>query len=213
MNRRSLHMIGLVAMAAGLLAVAPAQAQYYGAGYGRQPPPLYPYEVQPNQPYAVQVAPNTYVIRRPSPDGGCGDDCGRRRSRIRHAERSERPHKRNDPALIEELRRRHAAKPDVVNTTQIVRDPPVVVETKRIVDDPPRIVERRHYVDDAAQASARRKQAVTIDTRDLRARSGDDNKKRVIQAEAEITILGPDRMSIRLFRKRSHGGRASARAE
>ena len=37
-----------------------------------------------------------------------------------------------------------------------------------------------------------------------------DNVKRVINAEAEITILGPDRMSIRLFRK---GSKANARAD
>jgi hypothetical protein len=31
-------------------------------------------------------------------------------------------------------------------------------------------------------------------------------EKRVIHADAEITILGPDRMNIRLYRKRGHGG-------
>jgi hypothetical protein len=34
---------------------------------------------------------------------------------------------------------------------------------------------------------------------------------RVIHAEAEVTIIGPDRMSIRLFRKR--GGNANAKAD
>ena len=40
----------------------------------------------------------------------------------------------------------------------------------------------------------------------------DDGKKRVISADAEITILGPDRMSIRLFRK-SGSAKANAKAE
>jgi hypothetical protein len=35
-------------------------------------------------------------------------------------------------------------------------------------------------------------------------------ERRVIRAEAEVTILGPDRMSIRLFRKQN--GRAKAEA-
>jgi len=39
-----------------------------------------------------------------------------------------------------------------------------------------------------------------------------ESKTRVIQADAEITIHGSDRMSIRLFRKGS-GGKANARAE
>ena len=38
-------------------------------------------------------------------------------------------------------------------------------------------------------------------------------EKRVIRAEAEVTILGPDRMSIRLFRKRKGGADAKAEAE
>ena len=41
-----------------------------------------------------------------------------------------------------------------------------------------------------------------------------DGKARVIRAEAEITILGPDRMSIRLFRKRRGGdGEPEAKAQ
>ena len=40
----------------------------------------------------------------------------------------------------------------------------------------------------------------------------DINKKRVTQADAEVTILGPDRMSIRLFRM-GQGPKANARAD
>ena len=34
-----------------------------------------------------------------------------------------------------------------------------------------------------------------------RRRARESGKQRVIRAEAEVTILGPDRMNIRLFRK------------
>jgi hypothetical protein len=40
-----------------------------------------------------------------------------------------------------------------------------------------------------------------------------DKKARIIRAEAEVTILGPDRMSIRLFRKGGRGADAKASAE
>ena len=35
-------------------------------GASAQPAPLYPYELQPGQSYAVEVAPRTYVIHRPA---------------------------------------------------------------------------------------------------------------------------------------------------
>jgi hypothetical protein len=211
MNNRSRYILVLAAMAAGALP-ATARAQYYGAAYSRQPPPLYPYELQSNQPYAVQVAPNTYVIKRPAESRADFDD--RPVARSRRVAKSVRPHKRNDPALIEELQRRRSGKNDVINTQRIVRDPPVVIETRRVVDDPPRIVERRHYVDDTAPAPVRRKQAMVTEERDAGKPGGrDDNKKRVIRAEAEVTILGPDRMTIRLFRKRSRGGDTTVRVE
>jgi hypothetical protein len=38
-----------------------------------------------------------------------------------------------------------------------------------------------------------------------------DGRKRVIAADAEVTIFGPDRISIRLFRK-GQGPRATARS-
>ena len=129
-------------------------------------------------------------------------------ARERSARRFDRPHKPANRALIEELRQRSQSNGTVVNTTKIVRDPPVVVETKRYVDDPPRVIVRRHVVDDAPVRS-RRRQAIVND-RDIgkRANRG-DSKQRVIQANAEITILGPDRMSIGLFRKR-HGPKLPA---
>ena len=75
----------------------------------------------------------------------------------------------------------------VINTRKVVYDSPVVVETRRVVDDPPRVSERHHKVRDGG-------------------------KKRVIKADAEITILGDDRMNIRLFRK-GQRSKANAQAE
>jgi hypothetical protein len=204
-------------LAAGLLPMTAAQAQYYGAS---SQPPLYPYDAQSTQPYAIQVAPNTYVIQRPAEQqrnypyvrGGRGDVAVPKPGRV--------DRKPVDHALIDELRKRHSksqqakneqantepavrqpAGRGVINTTKIVRHAPVVRETRRYVDDPPRIIERHQVVDDDTGAV------------EPRQRSGrDDNKKRVISADAEVTILGPDRMSIRLFRK-GQGPKANARAE
>lgn len=210
MSNLTRQFVMLAAVAAALLPAAAARAQYYGSAPA-QPAPLYPYEPQP---YAVQVAPNTYVIKRP----GSRDYpyAGRRAARSEQRRPAgDRPRKRNDRALIEELQRRQTAKREVVNTVKVVRHPPVVIETRRVVDDPPRVVERRHYVDDApAAAPSRRKQAVVIDERPAGKRGArDDKTPRVIRAEAEVTIIGPDRMSIRLFRKSSRRGDAKASAD
>jgi hypothetical protein len=177
--------------------------------------------VQPAQPYAVEVAPGTYVINRPAAHATQRED---------RAERaSGRAATRNDPRLIEELRQRHArkseaarrgedapVKKDVINTRRIVRHKPVVIETTRVVDDPPKVIVRKRYVDDTPTASIpRHKQTAAVEKREPlkpeALRSG-DGKKRVIEADAEVTILGPDRMSIRLFRKR-RGAEAKASVE
>lgn len=80
-----------------------------------------------------------------------------------------------------------------------VRFAPAVVETKRYLDDPMHVIERRHAVEDERTRSFHEQPA----TEDIARSPGRDNgKKRVIPAEAEITILGPDNMNIRLFRKR-----------
>ena len=63
-------------------------------------------------------------------------------------------------------------------------------------------VGRRHVVEDVPVSSRRKPAAI----------AAADSKKRVIKADAEITILGPDRMSIRLFRK-GQGPKAGALAE
>jgi hypothetical protein len=228
MTNHSRNFAALAVYAASLLPMTAAQAQYYGAP---PPPPLYPYAVQNSygvqsaQPYAVQIAPDTYVIQRPAASRSYPYVRSRQASPAPapSAPRFDRPHRPVDRALVEELRKRAQAKQDakdsqasrtpnqrgVINTTKIVRDPPVVVETQRVVDDPPRVIERHIIEGDPAALPG---QPLIIENGDSGRRpSRDDGKQRVIQADAEVTILGPDRMSIRLFRK-GHGSKANARA-
>jgi hypothetical protein len=177
MNNHSRTLTALAVVAACLLPTAAAQAQYDG-GYA-QPAPLYPYAVknsygvQADQPYAVEVAPNTYVIQRGTPARAHPYAGGPRASN--------QAHKPADRGLIEELRNRGQSKGTVINTTKIVR---------------------RHIAEDAPVRSRRAQLSA----------DNNDTKKRVIQADAEVTILGPDRMSIRLFRK-GHNAKASAQDE
>jgi hypothetical protein len=220
MTHPSCKILLLTAIAAALPLTA--HAQYQGQYYGQPAPaPLYPYAVQGDQPYAVEVAPNTYVIQRRAPArpypyvGNQNSGLGIiDRTAVPAPGRFDRPHKPIDHSLVEELRQRHKPRDKdavgkkinetVINTTRIVREKPVVIETERIVDDPPRVITRRHVVeDDAAPAAA-------VETE--KPASRDDTKKRVIRAEAEVTILGPDRMSIRLFRK-GQGSKANAQAD
>jgi hypothetical protein len=222
----------LAAALLGLLPAADAQAQWYSSypqapgGYGAPPP----------QSYAVEVAPNTYVIHRSDKTRAtthvrCVKDCDE--------PVGERPRTHAKRELIEELVKRHkkhegAVATEVINTTKVVRAKPVVIEHERLVDDPPRVIERRHITEDApgrglikhrrevgredvviepggapaeAKRSAKGKRAV----REARtSEPKESTAKRVIRAEAEVTILGPDRMSIRLFRKGQRARDANA---
>ena len=92
---------------------------------------------------------------------------------------------------------RHGRKRIVINTKKSMREKPVVIEHRRVVDNPPRMIERRHYVE-----------GVPLPPLKQRALPRPSANIRVIHAEAEITILGPDRMSIRLYRKRGEADRA-----
>jgi hypothetical protein len=130
------------------------------------------------------------------------------------AHRAERRVTHNDPALIEKLRR-HATpgRGEVVNTTKIVRENPVVIEHERVVDDPPRVIERRRYVGETPAVPAPRSGLARTEADVVTSKHRPSHKAatpRTIRAEAEVTILGPDRMNIRLFRKR--GGDAKAQA-
>ncbi len=93
----------LIVCAAGLLPVTAAEAQWYGDGASRQPP-FYPYEPQRGQPYAVEVAPGTYVIHHP---GG------------RHADR------------VIKTRRVLHEEPLVIERRRVVHDPPKVMTRRR----------------------------------------------------------------------------------
>src|SRR3569623_853221 len=115
--------IAAFVLTAAALASGPARAQYYSSAPQR-PPPLYPYVQQrASQPYAVEVAPGTYVIRRP----------GEARAPV-HRQRAHRaapaaPRGKNNPRLIGELRQRAAApKTGAIDTTKVVRLKPKVVE-------------------------------------------------------------------------------------
>lgn len=196
-----------VLAAAAVVAGGEARAQYYSS-VQQSPPPLYPYVTQPRaaQPFAIEVAPGTYVIQRPGETQAAA-----------HRERARRPapaakalRTRNDPRLIEELRQRAAAKTPAVNTTKIVRHKPKVVETTRYVDDPPRVVERYTVVDDASGEKKVVADAQALDKAKFGKNEVGKNAKRVIQADAEITIIGPDRMTIQLYRK-GERGKPSAR--
>lgn len=202
------------------VAMSPAtavQAQWYSS-VDNNSPSLYPYGRPAQGAFAVEVAPNTYVIHRPN------ELRQKPRHRVRTSEQAAAPvakkhHSKTDPALIEELRLR-AAKSDThkkeadVSATRIVREKPIVHETTRYVDDPPRVVERRRYVEDRPVRSKQKR----IDTAQASAgahvisRDGGHGEVRTFSAEAEITILGRDRMNIRLFRKGSPPN-ASAEAQ
>lgn len=204
--------IAIFAAALAMLPVTGAQAQWYSSY------PQAPYGGSPDRPYAVEVSPNTYVIHRPDKSA----------ARI-ETPASDRPRTHANRELIEELAKRankRNVKTTVINTAKTVRDKPVVIEHERLVDDPPRVIERRHITEDkpgrgiikqrhevatedvviepggprrvARHSEAKRFEAKRSGKGKAEAR---DNSKRVIRAEAEVTILGPDRMSIRLFRK------------
>jgi len=165
---------------------ATVRAQSYAAKSPR-PAPFYPYELQPGQSYAKEVAPGTYVVihRRASA-----------RRRAPEPRRFDRPHKRYAPAPIAESRQpvgtRRVGKPFVFATRKIVREAPAAIEHR------PHAI-ARHHVKDARSA----KHAPRRAKRRTATRSGG---KHVVHAEAEITILGPDRVNIRLYRKHSRGG-------
>lgn len=207
MTSRSM-IVAMVAAALGMLPLTGAQAQWYSSY------PQAPYGGSPERPYAVEVSPNTYVIHRPDKSAA---------TRI-EPPASDRPRTHAKRELIEELvkrdNRRKGIETVTVNTTKTVRRKPVVIEHEREVDDPPRVIERRHITEDKPGRGIikQRHEVATEDVvieeggsrRDAKhakrpakgkAAEARDNSKRVIRAEAEITILGPDRMSIRLFRK------------
>jgi hypothetical protein len=173
-------LILLTALALAAVAARPAQAQqviHYSDAQVYRAEPLYPYVVQP----AGRAYP--YVSTQPAPVA--------------------RPVAKVDPALVDELRkaRKRKASPKAqeveakaplankkITKTVVIREKPVVRKTYRVVDDPPIIVQREVSEDQIALPQGHAQ--------------GLPATGRTIRAEAEVTIIGPDRMSIRLFRKR-----------
>ncbi|HVZ54229.1 MAG TPA: hypothetical protein VG986_19860 [Pseudolabrys sp.] len=88
-----------------------------------------------------------------------------------------------------QLRRRHAAKHSLAHTRRRLSDKPLAIETVRAGDA-------------GALAAARDG-----------GKGRGNGKGRVIHAEAEVTIFGPDRMIIRLHRKNSRGGERNVRTD
>jgi hypothetical protein len=241
MNFRPRPSALLAAAALCMLPVTAAQAQWYSS---YPPAGANPYGVSPQRPYAVEVAPNTYVIHRPAKP--------RAKTQVRCVDCEqpppvgEHPRRRHaDRALIDELAKRHV-KTKVIHTTKTVREKPVVIEHERVVDDPPRIIERRRITEDVGRGLITKRRVVGENevviqpggppphvkrgrsakverpakrkhvSSDVKAKRATEHAtlgakgRRVIEADAEVTILGPDRMNIRLFRK---GGGDKAKAE
>ncbi|MGH6728044.1 MAG: hypothetical protein ACREB8_16100, partial [Pseudolabrys sp.] len=151
------HKLAVLAMiAAALLPATAARAQLFGSAYS-QPAPFYPYAARQEQPYAVQIEPGAYMIRRPvhvhvRHRAHCRNCVGRAGvpRHARAAARLDRPHRHANRALIEELRRRHYGKGHGAETTRVVRETPVVVVHRRVVDDAPRVIVRQDAAEDAA---------------------------------------------------------------
>ena len=134
-----------------------------------------------------------------------------------------------DPSLIEELRKKRKAstkadtkpaatantkpKADVditasvdktpdqkkITKTIVVREKPVVRNTYRVVEHPPIVVQREVGGDQVPEGGTNAQGSPLAPPQG--AQLGAPFAARTIRAEAEITILGPDRMSIRLFRR------------
>jgi len=187
MTYRRIRLVLLAICAVGVMPFA-AQAQWYG---GRQAP-LYPDQLQPGQTYAVEVAPGTYVFHRPrSHKYPHVPSSARHHAVRRHADK--RGTDWRSARRVHTLPHRRDSRRVVINAERIVREKPVVIEHRREVNDPPRVVERREYVEDVPTPPRRAGRTSKV-AREL---------PRVIHADAEVTILGPDRMSIKLYRKRS----------
>ncbi|HZL40409.1 MAG TPA: hypothetical protein VFC45_09025 [Pseudolabrys sp.] len=173
------HTAVLIA-AATILPASGASAQWFSSNPNSSPPPLYPYVAPAQRASAVKVALPTHVIHRPSEK----QSEPRRQTHVQKQASTppvrmrKQKHRKIDPALIEELRKRSRIKRAIVNTTRIVEEKPVI---KSEGSGGAHIIYR-----------------------------GGKDEARVISADAEVTILGPDRMSIQLFRK---GSRPKAEAQ
>jgi hypothetical protein len=93
-----------------------------------------------------------------------------------------------------------------ITKTIVVREKPIVRKTYRVVEHPPIVVQREVGEDRAGEGGGHAHVAPQGAPQGAPLAGA-----RTIRAEAEITILGPDRMSIRLYR-RQDGSDAHATA-
>ena len=222
MTRRSNKLAVLAVLAAGLLPAATAQAQSYNA------PPLAAYAMQPKQPQPKQMNPKPHMGPPPShmhnypPQAHMRHNLFMRRIGMSMHMRPhyDRMHGRIDRRFVEEFRRHHRRHGSYVDNTEIgntdyvrgnteyVREQPVVIEHEQYVDEPPRIVEQQ-VVSEEAPVRARCNRGLFVQCNgEYRAvgqyggrYSGEYGDQRVINADAQITVIGPNRMTIELRRK------------
>lgn len=208
----------------------PAYGQTYAQPQVYVQPQVYPYAVA--QPRIVERrSPDRVVRRRQAPAAAVTQ----RQSRAAERQLIEELRRRKVPVPAAEIVARapqaaagkparqgskgadartdaaSAAKIDrKIDSKSVIYEKPIVIERRRYVDDPPVVVQRHHVVDVPAPVPDA---AAQVDTGAAPPAGPGYNgpRGRVIHAEAEVTILGPDRMSIRLYRK-GRGLDANAKA-
>ena len=216
--------LAIAAALAFALAPAAARAQWYSSY------PQHTARYSADEPYAIQVAPGTYRVRHISARHRAERDTPDKVHRRTHNDPALIEELRGRSHV------KRGAGSKLAKVTKIVREKPIVIVHKRIVDDPPRVIVRQHVIDDlprgrglfqpepqeptvedlppvttpsrrhVSRHAARHKVVRLAHVEHHKAVPLETGSRRVIKANAEGTILGPDRMTIRLFRK----GRSSA---
>jgi hypothetical protein len=119
------------------------------------------------------------------------------------------------------MAKRHSKTKDIYSA-RTVREKPVVIEHEREVEDALRIIERRHFTEDAPGCGLIRHRRNVAEEDVVIQKGGSPAKierhakiKREASSrpDAEVTILGPDRMSICLFCKRRGPNGANGEAQ
>lgn len=181
-------------IATALLGSTNARAEFYG---NPSPPPLYPYMTQNSQPYAVRRPPKVY---HPTEEQRGFPYVGSHGVAMAKPSRFDRRHDKIHRASIDKFRIPHfkykqaGREPDVTDgissPLNIARDPPLSRGRHPTANRALPIIERRQVLDSNGNA-------VKLE----QLRRLDSSKRRVIAADAEVTVYGPDHISIQLFRK------------
>lgn len=223
MTRHTIKLTMLAILAAGLLPAAVAQAQSSSAAYA-PPAPLEAYAMQPKQQQPKQVNPKPHMGPLPSHMHNYPPQAHMRHyPSMRHTgismhmrSRYDRMHGRIERRFVEEFRRhrrRHGSyvvdNTGIGNTeyvrgnTEYVREQPVVIEHERYVDEAPRVVEQPVVTEETPVRAWCNRGLFVQCNGGYRSvgQYGGEYGERVINADAQITIVGPNRMSIELYRK------------